>query len=59
MVTIKYDKDDEIAHSGNGVNTSQTHDIQANLVIRHGQLGDSRHKEGRKERSGGTADIGL
>jgi hypothetical protein len=29
------EKDDDIAHPGNGINTSKTHDIQPNLIIRH------------------------
>ena len=32
------EKDDDIAHSGNGINTSKTHGIQPNLAIRHRQL---------------------
>ena len=32
------EQDDEVAHPGNGNNTSQAHRIQANLPIRHGQV---------------------
>jgi hypothetical protein len=32
-----YEQDEEVAHPGNGINTSKSHDIQPKLVIRHGQ----------------------
>jgi hypothetical protein len=42
MVTIKMNKkEDDIAHPGNGINTSKTQGIQPNLVIRIRQAGIS------------------
>jgi hypothetical protein len=32
-----YEQDEQVAHPGNGINTSKRQNIQPKLVIRHGQ----------------------